>query len=82
MTEISQTTGGLEQVDDRISLTGPTSRDRVFGDFDSSSIPLEKEEWPVIIMGSSLVGMMTGLLLGYHGYVCRRPPDQVCRGIG
>ncbi|KAH7024240.1 FAD binding domain-containing protein [Ilyonectria destructans] len=67
MTEISQTVGGLEQVDDRISLTTPTSRDRVFGDFDSSSIPLEKEEWPVVIMGSSLVGMMTGLLFGYHG---------------
>ncbi|UPX20210.1 uncharacterized protein EKO05_0010450 [Ascochyta rabiei] len=38
-----------------------------FGSFDHSEIPLEKEEWPVIIIGSSMVGMMTGLLLGYHG---------------
>lgn len=67
MTEISKTQGGLEQVDDLISLNKPTARDIVFGDFDHSSIPLEKEEYPVIIMGSSLVGMLTGLLLGYHG---------------
>lgn len=40
-----------------------------FGSFDHSGIPLEKEERPVIIIGSSMVGMMTGLLLGYHGYV-------------
>lgn len=78
MTEISKTAGGLEQVDDRISLTTPTSRDHVFGEFDSSLIPLETEEWPVIIMGSSLVGMMTGLLLGYHGYVVM---TQVCQGL-
>lgn len=38
-----------------------------FGDFDHASIPLEAEEWPIIIIGSSMVGMMTGLLLGYHG---------------
>ncbi|KAF3041432.1 hypothetical protein E8E11_006214 [Didymella keratinophila] len=39
-----------------------------FDDFGHTNIPLEPEEWPVIIIGSSMVGMMTGLLLGYHGY--------------
>lgn len=38
------------------------------GDFDHSHIPFEDEEWPVVIIGSSMVGMVTGLLLGYHGY--------------
>lgn len=44
------------------------TKDTNFGDFDHSNIALEAEEWPVIIIGSSMVGMMTGLLLGYHGY--------------
>lgn len=48
---------------------GSNARDVVFGDFDHSAIPLEAEEWPVIIIGSSMIGMMTGLLLGYHGSV-------------
>lgn len=39
-----------------------------FGAFDHSGIPLDEEEWPVAIIGSSMVGMMTGILLGYHGY--------------
>lgn len=43
-------------------------KDVIFGDFDHSNIPFEDEEWPVVIIGSSMVGMMTGLLLGYHGY--------------
>ncbi|KAI8711052.1 FAD-binding-3 domain-containing protein [Fusarium sp. LHS14.1] len=67
MTSITKTAQGLEQVDDRISLDTPTKRDLVFGDFDHSSVPLEPDQFPVIIMGSSLVGMLTGLLLGYHG---------------
>ncbi|KAJ4319011.1 hypothetical protein N0V94_004148 [Neodidymelliopsis sp. IMI 364377] len=50
-----------------------------FGDFDHSGIPFEKEEWPVLIIGSSMVGMMTGLLLGYHGIKSisfdRHPPS-------
>ncbi len=68
MTDIGQTESGLEQIDDRIDLNKPTAKDIVFGPFDHSSIPFEKEEWPVVIMGSSLVGMLTGLLLGHHGY--------------
>lgn len=44
------------------------AKDVQFGDFDHTDIPLEAEEWPIIIIGSSMVGMMTGLLLGYHGY--------------
>ena len=43
------------------------AKDVQFYDFDHASIPLEAEEWPVIIIGSSMAGMMTGLL-GYHGY--------------
>ncbi|KAH6694303.1 FAD binding domain-containing protein [Leptodontidium sp. MPI-SDFR-AT-0119] len=58
---------GLEHLDDTIDLSKPTSKDVELSNFDHSSIPLEKEEWPVVIMGSSLVGMMTGLLLGFHG---------------
>ncbi|KAJ9653206.1 hypothetical protein H2201_009166 [Coniosporium apollinis] len=38
-----------------------------FQEFDHSSISLEKEEWPVVIIGSSMVGMTLGVLLGYHG---------------
>jgi putative polyketide hydroxylase len=47
---------------------GANVKEVVFGDFDHQDIPLEKEVWPVVIIGSSMVGMMTGLLLGYHGY--------------
>lgn len=47
---------------------GSNVKEVEFGAFDHSSIPLEEEEWPVLIVGSSMVGMMTGLLLGYHGY--------------
>lgn len=66
MAQISTTTDGLQQVDDRV-LLDEANGDFAFRDFDHSSIILEKEEWPVIILGSSLVGMVTGLLLGYHG---------------
>lgn len=47
---------------------GSNVKEVKFGAFDHSGIPLEREEWPVLIIGSSMVGMMTGLLLGYHGY--------------
>ncbi|KAJ4351121.1 uncharacterized protein N0V89_006460 [Didymosphaeria variabile] len=46
---------------------GSNVKEVIFGAFDHSGIPLEEEEWPVLIIGSSMVGMMTGLLLGYHG---------------
>ncbi|KAH7134866.1 FAD binding domain-containing protein [Dendryphion nanum] len=58
---------------------GSNVKDVVFGPFDHWNIPLEREEWPVMIIGSSMVGMMTGLLLGYHGIkscsVDRHPPS-------
>ncbi|KAF7552181.1 hypothetical protein G7Z17_g4502 [Cylindrodendrum hubeiense] len=38
-----------------------------FVEFDHSNIALEVEQWPVIIIGSSMVGKTLGLLLGYHG---------------
>lgn len=72
MTTVGATADGLEQIDDRIDINAATHRDLVFDDnFDHASIPFEKEEWPVLIVGSSLVGMLTGLLLGYHGYCLR-----------
>ncbi|CAJ0553068.1 Ff.00g115800.m01.CDS01 [Fusarium sp. VM40] len=55
------------QVDDTIPL-GQSKRTLFdFEDFDHSSIPFEKETWPVIIVGSSMVGMTLGVLLGFHG---------------
>ena len=56
----------LNQVDDTL-IGGPKHGDVVFKNFDCSSIPLESDEWPVIIIGSGMTGLMTGLLLGYHG---------------
>jgi hypothetical protein len=41
-------------------------KDIKFGDFDHSHILFEDEKWPVIIIGSNMVGMMTGFLFGYH----------------
>ncbi|CAI4220158.1 unnamed protein product [Parascedosporium putredinis] len=59
--------GDPRQVDDTIPMTQSQKTVFEFGDFDHSAIPLEKEEWPVIIIGSSMVGMTLGVLLGYHG---------------
>jgi len=55
------------QIDETLVASGPKKGDIVFGEFDISSLPFETEEWPVTIIGSSMVGMMTGLLLGHHG---------------
>lgn len=67
MAQIGTTTKGLEEVDDRIDASKPAATDLNLDGFDTSSIPFEKEQWPVMIMGSSLVGMMMGLLLGHWG---------------
>ncbi|KAJ9267104.1 hypothetical protein DTO212C5_6169 [Paecilomyces variotii] len=67
MAQISTTTKGLEEVDDRIDASKPAATELILDGFDASSIPFEKEEWPVIMMGSSLVGMIMGLLLGHWG---------------
>ncbi|KAJ3549720.1 hypothetical protein NM208_g358 [Fusarium decemcellulare] len=58
---------GPNQVDDTIPVTQTQRTLFDFKDFDHSNIPLEPEEWPVIIIGSSMVGMTLGVLLGYHG---------------
>ncbi|KAG5755194.1 hypothetical protein H9Q70_002219 [Fusarium xylarioides] len=58
---------GPNQVDDTIPIAHSHRTLFEFGTFDHSEIPLEPEEWPVIIIGSSMVGMTLGVLLGYHG---------------
>lgn len=58
---------GPNQFDDTIPITQSQRTLFEFGAFDHSEIPLEPEEWPVIIIGSSMVGMTLGVLLGYHG---------------
>lgn len=59
---------GPRQVDDTIPIAQSARTEFDFGDFDHSSIPFEKEEWPVIVIGSSMVGMTLGVILGYYGY--------------
>jgi hypothetical protein len=54
MAQFWTTTENLTVVDNRVNPNEATERDIVFGDFDHSSLPFEEEEWPVIIMGSSL----------------------------
>lgn len=58
-----------EHINDTIPMAGANRTLFEFGEFDHSNIPLEAEEVPVIIIGSSIVGMFMGLLLGYHGSV-------------
>ncbi|KAH8663231.1 FAD binding domain-containing protein [Ilyonectria robusta] len=57
----------VRQVDDTIPLVGSKRTEFEFGDFDHKDIPFEKETYPVIVIGSSMVGMTLGVLLGYHG---------------
>lgn len=58
-----------KQINDTISMAGMNRTLFEFSDFDHSNIPLEAEEVPVTIIGSSMVGMFMGLLLGYHGWI-------------
>lgn len=55
------------EIDETFSAIAVNTSKYAFKDFDHSHIPLEKDGWPVIIIGSSMVGKMLGLLLGYHG---------------
>ncbi|KAI9690447.1 MAG: hypothetical protein M1822_009410 [Bathelium mastoideum] len=55
------------QVDDTIPIPGSGRTYFTFGNYDHAKIPFEEDEPPVIIIGSSMVGMFMGLLLGYHG---------------
>ncbi|CEJ60603.1 hypothetical protein PMG11_09172 [Penicillium brasilianum] len=56
----------LTQKDETV-LRGAQHTEFSFGDFDHSNIPLEEKRWPVIIIGSSMVGMTLSILLGYYG---------------
>ncbi|KAK4936728.1 hypothetical protein LTR10_022452 [Elasticomyces elasticus] len=56
-----------DDVDETLTATSLKKSAFTDGDFDHSQIPLAEEQWPVIIIGSSMVGKMLGLLLGYHG---------------
>lgn len=63
-----------KQVDDTIPIAGSKRTHFQFdAAYDHSSIPLEQDEIHVIIIGSSMVGMFMGLLLGYHGLVHHLP---------
>ncbi|KAI5204384.1 hypothetical protein AUEXF2481DRAFT_27223 [Aureobasidium subglaciale EXF-2481] len=55
------------QIDDTIPLPGVKRTLFEFQSFDHATIPFKDEEIPVIIIGSSMVGMFMGLLVGYHG---------------
>jgi hypothetical protein len=52
---------------DETVLRGAQHTEFSFRDFDHSKIPLEEDSWPVIIIGSSMVGMTLSILLGYYG---------------
>lgn len=65
--DVHTSPNGPNQFDDTIPITQSQRTLFDFGAFDYSEIPLEPEEWPVIIIGSSMVGMTLGVLLGYHG---------------
>ncbi|KAF7536941.1 hypothetical protein G7054_g4097 [Neopestalotiopsis clavispora] len=55
------------QIDDTIPIAGSQRTITQFCDVDTSNIPLEAERWPVAIIGSSMIGMTLGALLGFHG---------------
>ncbi|KAK5059694.1 hypothetical protein LTR84_009577 [Exophiala bonariae] len=54
-------------VDETLTSSSLKKSAFAYNEFDHSKIPFEDEEWPVIIIGSSMVGKSLGLLLGYHG---------------
>lgn len=58
-----------KQIDETIPLPGSRRTTFDFESIDHSSIPFEDASPPVTIIGSSMVGMFMGILLGYHGYV-------------
>ncbi|KAF4552361.1 FAD-binding domain-containing protein 48 [Elsinoe fawcettii] len=58
----------VSQIDDTIPLSGSQRTTFRFDpNFDAPPIPLESQTWPVMIIGSSMVGMTMGVCLGYHG---------------
>jgi hypothetical protein len=59
----------MEQRDETILKGAQRTKFDFDKNFDHSNIPLKDEKFPVIIIGSSMVGMSLGVLLGYYGYV-------------
>ncbi|KAF4548397.1 FAD-binding domain-containing protein 34 [Elsinoe fawcettii] len=55
------------KVDDETIPAASGHVKRGFKGYDPAELSDEVEEWPVAIIGSSMVGKMLGLLLGYHG---------------
>ena len=60
-----------KQLDETIPLPGSRRTIFYFESINHSITPFEDASLPVIIIGSSMVGMFMGILLGYHGYVPR-----------
>lgn len=57
--------GDVVQRDETV-LKGATKTEFDFGPFDHSNLPIT-EHLPVVIIGSSMVGMSLGVFLGYYG---------------
>ncbi|ETS73510.1 hypothetical protein PFICI_14456 [Pestalotiopsis fici W106-1] len=55
------------QIDDTIPIAGSQRTITQFIKIDASNIPFEPERWSVVIIGSSMIGMTLGALLGFHG---------------
>lgn len=64
---LDSTNQRLAEVDETLSASSLKKSAFSYKGFDHSKIPFADEQWPVIIIGSSMVGKMLGLLLGYHG---------------
>lgn len=65
------TMSSTKQLDETIPLPGSRRTIFYFESINHSITPFEDASPPVIIIGSSMVGMFMGILLGYHGYVPR-----------
>lgn len=58
---------GISQRDETLPTEGGQRTEFDFDDFDHSGIPFEKDELPVAVIGSSMIGMSLQLFLGFHG---------------
>ncbi|KAM6509531.1 hypothetical protein FALCPG4_017182 [Fusarium falciforme] len=58
---------GISQRDETLPTEGGQRTEFDFDDFDHSNIPFEKDELPVVVIGSSMIGMSLQLFLGFHG---------------
>ncbi|KIX09641.1 uncharacterized protein Z518_00722 [Rhinocladiella mackenziei CBS 650.93] len=62
----------IAQRDETLPIEGVQRTEFDFGDFDHSKIPFEENEIPVIVIGSSMIGMSLQLFLGFHGSAIRQ----------